>query len=264
MPAVSTLYVIRHAQASMFAADYDVLSDHGRLQAGALGRALAQRYATAGRPGFDAVFTGPALRHRDTAALAKAGFDTHGRSFPAPSVVPGFDEHDGQALVLAAIETLPETQTQTQTWTPHAPQLLDPSLGRLAAEARDPTLDKDRRSRAWQGLYETVMSRWLGGALDALCATQDIETWPQFRDRVTAAFAALRGSAKGEVAVFSSVGPTAVILHEVLAVSPQRAFETAWRLYNTGVTRIVYGRGRVTLDGYNDIGHLPDLDRTHR
>ena len=59
------LVVVRHGQASLMKADYDELSDAGRAQA----RALGAHLATHG-PSFDAAYTGPARRQRDTAALA--------------------------------------------------------------------------------------------------------------------------------------------------------------------------------------------------
>lgn len=250
---MSTLYVIRHAQASMFAADYDVLSDLGRSQAGQLGRALGERFAASERPGFDAVFTGPAKRHRDTATLAGAQFMAAGRAFPEPTVVDGFDEHDGQGLVVATISQLGRASSDD-------PPPFDLGLLTLASQASDTTGDRRERAKAWQRLFEAIMKRWLEGSL----ALDGVESWSTFRARVVEAFTRVREQTRGEVALFTSVGPTAVILHELLGLSPRAAFETAWRQYNASVSRVVYSGARMTLDGFNDVGHLAPADWTHR
>ncbi|MCA9680878.1 MAG: histidine phosphatase family protein [Myxococcales bacterium] len=248
---MSTLHVIRHAQASMFAADYDQLSELGRGQARTLGEVWAQRLVAGGRAGLDAVFSGPARRHLDTAALVGEGLRAAGLACPEPRVLPGFDEHDGQGMVMKALAAL----TTDEGAGPERAELL-----RLAVEAADTNADRTRRSRAWQRLFETIMGRWLDGSLEL----EGVETWPAFHGRVHEAFATLRETGKGEVALFTSVGPKAVLLHEVLGLPPLRAFEQAWRLYNSSVTRIVYSGARMTLDGFNEVAHLPLRQWTHR
>ena len=66
---MSELVVVRHAQASLFSDNYDQLSELGRRQSAMLGEYLLDR-ARAHGESFDHVFTGPAVRHRDTHALA--------------------------------------------------------------------------------------------------------------------------------------------------------------------------------------------------
>jgi broad specificity phosphatase PhoE len=249
--AVSTLYVIRHAQASMFAADYDRLSERGREQARTLGRVIAAR-AVDGRAPFDAVFCGPAQRHLDTAALAGEGFVALALAWPTPVVLPGFDEHDGQGLVMAALASLTRA---TEPPTEEVRRLLA-----LAVEAADATLDRGRRSKIWQMLFEVIMRRWIRGELEL----DGVETFAAFDRRVRDAFAELRERGRGEVAVFTSVGPTAVVLAQVLGLPPERAFEQAWRLYNTSITRVIYSGDRMTLDGFNEVAHLPSAAHTHR
>lgn len=242
----------------MFAADYDRLSEAGREQARTLGRVMAARAAdggagSAGRPPFDAVFCGPARRHLDTAALAGEGVNALDLTWPTPIVLPGFDEHDGQGLVMAALasftcasEVSPPVEVQR--------------LLALAVEAADATLDRRRRSIIWQQLFEAVMRRWIRGELEL----DGVESFAAFDRRVRDAFADLRERGKGQVAVFTSVGPTAVVLAQVLGLPPERAFEQAWRLYNTSITRVIYSGDRMTLDGFNEVAHLPSATWTHR
>ena len=98
------------------------------------------------------------------------------------------------------------------------------------------------------------MQRWLADELEL----EGIERWRDFHARVCSAFAELRERGRGEVLLFTSVGPTAVILSEVLGLPALRAFEQAW------ITRVVYSGARVTLDGFNEVAHLPLRSWTHR
>jgi broad specificity phosphatase PhoE len=201
-----------------------------------------------GTPAFDAVICGPARRHLETAALVGEGLSASGLSWPTPTVMPGFDEHDGHGLVTAALAWLHRTNQP------------DEGLLKLAAEAADPQHDRRRRSKAWQLLFEAIMSRWIRDALEL----DGVESWASFDARVCDAFAHVRAHARGEVALFTSVGPIAVMLARVLELPAERAFEQAWRLYNCSITRIVYSGVRMTLDGFNEVAHLPHQHWTHR
>jgi broad specificity phosphatase PhoE len=237
----------------MFAAEYDRLSERGREQARTLGQVLAAG-VTAGRLPFDAVFCGPARRHLDTAALAGEGFTARDLAWPTPVVLPGFDEHDGQGLVMTALASF--TRASSPSELPgEVAQLLA-----LAAEAADATLDRRRRSKVWQLLFEAIMRRWIRGELEL----DGVESFATFDRRVRDAFAELRERGRGEVAVFTSVGPTAIVLAQVLGLPPERAFEQAWRLYNTSITRVIYSGDRMTLDGFNEVAHLSPAAHTHR
>lgn len=95
---MADLWLIRHAQASFGAADYDQLSDLGHEQARALGQALA---GLGLRPG--AVFIGAQRRHRETwegidAALAYGAPD---------GILHGFNEFDFAGLLEARYRTRP-------------------------------------------------------------------------------------------------------------------------------------------------------------
>lgn len=236
----------------MFAADYDQLSERGREQARTLGQVLAGRAAD-GRAPFDAVFCGPARRHLDTAALAGESVAALDLAWPTPTVLPGFDEHDGQGLVMAALASF--TRASDADPAAEVQQLLA-----LAVEAADATLDHRRRSKVWQLLFEAIMRRWFRGELEL----DGVESFAAFDRRVRDAFAELRERGRGRVAVFTSVGPTAIVLAQVLDLPPERAFEQAWRLYNTSITRVIYSGDRMTLDGFNEVAHLPSAAHTHR
>lgn len=89
---MGTLYLVRHGQASLGAANYDQLSALGLQQAqrlGAFWRAHGQR--------FDAVLTGTLQRHAQTLD----GMASELPGLPEPLRLPALDEYDSAALIRA-------------------------------------------------------------------------------------------------------------------------------------------------------------------
>lgn len=230
------LIVVRHGQASLMKADYDELSERGRAQA----RALGQHFADQGWR-FDAVFTGPARRHRDTAALAGESMRGAGQPWPEAVEVPTLDEHDAFSLVRAATSQLADE-----------PAVVEGQQALAAASS------PAERSRGFQRLFEAVMHRWLAGHF----SPEGIETWPQFRERVSAGLGVILASGARRAVAFSSVGPLAVLLQRALHTDDATSFRTAWRLRNASLTAFMFDdTGRFTLDAFNALPHLPDPRR---
>jgi broad specificity phosphatase PhoE len=98
---MGTLYLVRHAQASFGADDYDQLSNLGERQSLQLGRYFAAKGLS-----FDAVHTGTLRRHTQTLAGINAGLPT-----PLEATQwPGLNEYDPLA-VIAAVHPLPLDKT---------------------------------------------------------------------------------------------------------------------------------------------------------
>jgi broad specificity phosphatase PhoE len=85
-------HLIRHAQASFGAADYDNLSELGHRQSAALGAALKHQGVTP-----DVVFIGAQKRHRQTWEGIESALQTE----LTPIVVPGWNEFDFGGLLEA-------------------------------------------------------------------------------------------------------------------------------------------------------------------
>lgn len=85
------LFLIRHAQASFGAANYDVLSDLGHEQSVELGKALAVQGV---QP--DALFIGAQRRHRETLEGILTGM---GRDPEDAQILPGLNEFDFKNLL---------------------------------------------------------------------------------------------------------------------------------------------------------------------
>jgi broad specificity phosphatase PhoE len=90
MPAMGTLYLVRHGQASFGADDYDQLSALGQQQSERLGRYWAERGQR-----FDAVIMGTLKRHAQTWAGIRAGAGIE----LAPQLWPGLNEYDAEAVI---------------------------------------------------------------------------------------------------------------------------------------------------------------------
>ena len=90
---MSVLTLIRHGQASFFAANYDQLSALGERQSRALGEYWARRELS-----FDAVYTGPRVRQRHSAELAVTAAREAGHTCPEPVVLQDLDEYDLKGL----------------------------------------------------------------------------------------------------------------------------------------------------------------------
>lgn len=89
---MGTLYLVRHGQASLGAADYDQLSALGHRQCVRLGAWFRQRGTR-----FDAVFTGTLRRHVQSLAGIEEGL----QSRHDPTALPGLNEYDSEALLRA-------------------------------------------------------------------------------------------------------------------------------------------------------------------
>lgn len=115
---MSTLYIVRHGQASLGADDYDQLSQLGQQQSVLLGRYFADRQHT-----FDAVYTGSLKRHAQTLAGISEGLQTA----LTATVWPGLNEYDS-AAVIAAVHPEPLERPTTPELYRHHFRLLRQGL----------------------------------------------------------------------------------------------------------------------------------------
>jgi broad specificity phosphatase PhoE len=218
------IYLIRHAQASFGADDYDALSPLGLQQARVLGEVLAQRLHGVGAL---QVWCGAMRRHRQTAEGCLAALAGE----HALEVHAGFNEFDHEQ-VIAVFE--PRYATR----------------GAMQAELRqaaDP-------ARAFQAMFERAMARWTGGGFDA----DYVESWPAFQARCRAALdhvaaAVPRG---GTALVFTSGGTLAALMQSLLGLDVEAALRLNWRFANAGISKLALGRDGPRLLSLNEHGHF--------
>jgi broad specificity phosphatase PhoE len=229
-PAVPTILLVRHGQASFGADDYDVLSETGWRQA----EVLAAEHARRGLV-FDLVVSGDLRRQRGTAEVLARAAGT------AVEIDPGFNEYDADDILTH------HARTDVR---------LEGSPGTAGAAVS---------SRDFQQVLDGALIDWIEAA-DGGGAR---EPWPVFDARVRGAMGRLLARlSKGETAlVCSSAGVIGGVCAALMGMAPTAMVAFNRVAVNTGVARVVSGRQGVTLVSFNEHGHLDGLEpslRTYR
>ena len=228
---MSQLLLIRHGQATPFEDDTDRLSPLGERQAWAVGEFLTASGITPNR-----VVHGPLVRQTRTALLAA---QAAGRDWPHAEMLPGLAEYDGDGLIRLLAPRLAEQDQAFATLMQDAEALRENEL--------------PDRNRAFQKMLERLLDVYLGGEL----GHPEVESWADFRARVRAALNDILGSEGGStVLAFTSGGVIGSVVAGVLDAPDASALKLNWRVRNASITRLTFGAGRVSLDSFNETGHL--------
>jgi broad specificity phosphatase PhoE len=222
------LTLVRHAQASFFAANYDELSPLGREQA----RALGEHWAATGTR-FAAVHVGPLARHHQTCEIVAGVYRARGLDWPDAQLLPELDEHDGLKV---------------------ARQLLGAARPQAEESA---AADRERAQREYFRGYARLMRDWAAGAVWA----EGAEPWPAFRARAVRALATLCATeppAAETVVAFSSGGLVSAAVGELLGLDAEHIIDLSLVLRNTALTEVSWSRTRRRLISFNSLPHLPD------
>ncbi|THF87289.1 histidine phosphatase family protein [Deinococcus sp. KSM4-11] len=231
---MSELILVRHGQATPFDTDTDRLSPLGEAQARAVGEALLTQGVTP-----SAVIHGTLVRQRRTAELAACP------DWPEATSDPRLAEYDGDGLVRLLAPQLESRET---------------ALASLRQTFRDPATGVER-NRAIQTYLEAVAKGWQAGSL----THPDVEPWTAFQARVQAALDDLMCLPSGSTAlVFTSGGVIGTVVALVLGAPDTAALALNWRVKNGSMTRLTFGGGRISLDSFNEIHHLPLALRSWR
>ena len=234
---MSSIYFIRHGQASFGRANYDRLSELGRRQCRLLGEHLSRSGFA-----FDAVYTGALERQQDSAQILLAAFAEAGRPAPAPVARPEWNEYDSQSILSGSL--------------PRA-MAAHPEIAALASElAANDRLDLANDKRAFQRLFSRVMDLWVEGRL----GVEGMESWPEFTARVNRGLdrvMAEQGAGK-TVAVVTSGGPISAVMQRALSAPDKIALELGWAIVNSSFTECRYSDGKFSLASFNLTPHLAE------
>ena len=224
---MSTLYLIRHGQASFGTADYDALSDRGRHQA----RLLGAFFLKVGIR-FDACWSGTLRRQQQTIREVRDCYLDAGRDMPLPTETAALDEYDYEAVLRALV---PLIEKEDPAFIPDVSHMLS-----------------DRR--AFQLVFARVMTRWASGR----DAVENLISWSSFAAGVATGIRDIidRSGSSSQVAAFTSGGPIAAIIGSVLGLTAEKAISLSWQLVNASITRFKFSGGRISLDTFNEYGHL--------
>jgi broad specificity phosphatase PhoE len=109
-------------------------------------------------------------------------------------------------------------------------------------------------SRAYQGLLDAALTAWTSAGDGGPCA----ETWPAFLARCRAALGDLVASlGKGEHAVVFTSGGVIATICGLLIGTPEAGLLKLNRVtVNGGITKLVSGRGGVTMLSFNEHPHF--------
>ena len=224
---MSELILVRHGQASFGAESYDKLSDKGVEQV----KILSQHWQALGER-FDHIYSGTLLRQRETAQELLPLVEGE----PTASVqLTGFNEYNGDPLIRVHLRDMREA-------------------GDLSGPAQWPIQDE----RLFQKIFEKATARWIVDDLDPRDDIADFERWSDFKARVYAALDEVmaRHGSGSRVIVSTSGGVIAMALQRVLNFPDDQVIATNWMVRNSAVSRIIYGRGKLSLTQFNNLAHL--------
>lgn len=224
---MSELILVRHGQASFGAESYDKLSDKGIEQV----KILSQHWQALGER-FDCIYSGTLLRQRETAHELLSLVDGE----PTESVqLPGFNEYNGDPLIRAHLRDMRE-----------------------AGDLSGPTAWPIQDERVFQKIFEQATARWIADDLDPRDDIADFERWGDFKARVYAALDEVmaRHGTGSRVVISTSGGVIAMALQRVLNFPDDQVIATNWMVRNSAVSRIIYGRGKLSLTQFNNLAHL--------
>lgn len=209
---MSTLYLLRHGQASFGETDYDRLSWLGELQAAEAGRFLASRVGA-----FDRVIVGPSRRHEQTARSALAAFATPVER----EVEPALDEFA------------------------HGHTVLDAARARRLAAG----LDWPQHNSAQMRLYGAEIRRWAieGAPLPDVPKLDDFSA----RVHAWFAHLATSSPRGQRVLAVTSAGVIAVLVCAALRLPPARMIEFVESIGNASVTALAFSGERRGLVSFN-------------
>jgi broad specificity phosphatase PhoE len=237
---VATIYLIRHAQASFGALDYDVLTAFGERQAAHLGRVLRRRGIT---PSL--VVSGGLRRQRDTARLAveAASYDV------AVRIDRGYDEWPVESLL-----TTPE------------------QAARVAALAHEP---EAVRSRLLQQVIEEATRGWCAAGTGAASGERRVgdggcgggetvqpESYDELRSRVMSALDRTAAQVtSGETAMVVTSGAVLDMIVTTLLEAPPWTWLRLQPIWvNTGITTVSAGSTGLRVLTVNEHAHLDGDD----
>ena len=229
---MSTLLLIRHGQGTLSGGEYDQLSPVGIEQARALGRWLAARGLK-----VDRLLSGPRKRHSETAELVRSGWTEQHLPCPQMEIIPEWDEHCGQELMMRVI---PKRMVE------------QPELKEILRAAR---AGSEGGRRHFFKLWQEVSLQWVRSQ----ACDEDLEKFSTFRSRVEEQIRHIaRQSGKGNVVlVVTSGGPVAAATGRALDLDDEKTLQISWQVRNASCSEFIYSGDRFSLLSLNQTGHLP-------
>ncbi len=240
---MSTLYLVRHGQASFGEANYDRLSELGERQC----KTLGEYWVKTGMK-LDAVYIGTLERQRKSAAMVAEVYDAAGLPFPEARVHEGFNEYDTAGILTGSIPKIIADH----------PDVLE-YVKKLAPDGK-PDLVNNKKN--FQRVFAKVMDLWVQGALEV----KGLESWQDFTGRVNDAIdrVVAESSSGKTVAAFTSGGPVSAAVQRALKVEDKITLDLGWFVINSSISEFKFSGQRFAMASFNAIPHLRDQEMITR
>lgn len=224
---MSTIYMIRHGQASFGKGDYDKLSELGLRQS----RILAE-YLNKLDIRFDLIYTGTLIRQIETAREILALYENTGITSPGVKQMEAFNEFDYKSVFTTMIPIIAEEDPPFQD---DVERLFD-----------------DKRS--FQRVFERVIMRWVAGSPPV----EGFVSWEEFVSRVNQGIdEVMKSHGRGkQIGIFTSGGAIAVAIRKAIHLSDEDTIRIAGQIVNSSVSRFKCTRDLITLSTFNEHAHL--------
>lgn len=226
---MSTIYLVRHGQASFGTDNYDQLSATGREQI----RQLGNYFAELGER-IDRIYSGSLRRQTETAEIIA---ESLGGAAPI-AIETAFNEYDSDLI----LHTFAKSLTPEQL-----------------AEAGWPELRTDRRK--FQFFLERAARAWVEAQIEA----EEMTPWRGFHGRITSAVENImrtEGRSK-TLLVSTSGGVIGTVVANAMGLSNHTGIELNWAVHNASITRLIYSAEKVSLSMFNGLPHLDRAEMRH-
>lgn len=224
---MSTLYFIRHAQASFGEENYDRLSETGIKQSVILGQ-----YLSSIKMQFDEIYCGTMERQKDTAGKYLSTAEMTGLSVPDIRYDSRLNEYDAKKIMTILIPVLLSEKPQMNE---HMDKLLT-----------------DRKS--FQIVFSEVMDMWCSGKY----AMDGTATWEEFLSGIQGFLEDRMKEHSGnrKIAVFTSGGPISAVIMKILSLDIGTSMLVRDRIVNSSITRFKYSAYKMMITSFNEYSHL--------
>ena len=225
---MSELYLIRHAQASFDAEDYDQLSALGQQQSLLLGEYFARQKIQ-----FDWVACGTMRRHRQTLeGICKY----QNSSLNAPDELPGINEYDFRTLTEDYVARFPN----------------DPLWLAVKGQPSD--------KKGYYRLLRNVLAAWQAEQFETRG-----EQYSDFQQRVAGVSEWLieKSAQNRRIALVGSGGSLALLVGAVLGLADDKVIELNLQTKNTAIHHCFANCNGIKLASWNNAPHLETSEHRH-
>ena len=232
---MSQLLLIRHAQASFLAAEYDNLSEKGLEQSTLLGHYLAEQGHQ-----FDHAYVGTLRRQQQTYQKVKEAYLDRELSFPKATILPELNEYKGMDVMGTVRQELTERHPNFKEWFKE--------------------MDERPNHKTKMKMVVTYLNMWATGTL-GFDLPIGAKKYDEFKATAQLGLQKIMtGNDQGKsIAAFSSGGCIAAMLGKVVGTNDNgktMGFNLVMR--NTAINEVLFSGNRLSLKTFNALPHLTE------